>query len=108
MLKKQQRHTHTRSLQEQQKARTQRQTIVEQLKRHLSAVRRGRAERREAWGRGTGSKCKRCVLSSLTVDSRVESVECLSVCVCVFKSIYGRIWQGFEQDTIQVDWGKRS
>lgn len=61
-------------------------------------------------GRGNrGSKCKRCVLSSLTVDSRVESVECLSVCTCacVFKSIYARIWQSFEQDTIQVDWGER-
>lgn len=47
MLKKQQRHTHTHThrlagtLQEEQKARTQRQTIVEQLKRHLSAVRGG-------------------------------------------------------------------
>lgn len=60
---------------------------------------------REKGRENRGSKCKRCVLSSLTVDSRVESVECLSVCVCVFKSIYARIWQGFEQDTIQVDWG---
>lgn len=28
------------------------------------------------------------------------------MCVCVFKSIYARIWQGFEQDAIQVDWGR--
>lgn len=44
----------------------------------------------EERGRGNrGSKCKRCVLSSLRVDSRVESVECLSVCVCLKASMPG-------------------
>jgi len=111
MLKKKHAHTHkhTFTWKEEQKARTQTlTTIVEKLKRHLSA----------AWSRGWGMEGVKefwrgpkmqtmCFkFAYIWQPSRVRWV-------CVFKSIYlsvyGWIWVGFEQDAITAKgWGPKA